>query len=158
MCAPAALAVMAAVGTAVSVVGQYQSAKAQVKAIDQQNEIQAQEIADAAGVEMTERARAARRERAAMRTRGAEAGINLGTGSFLDALQTSVLNQHYDQGLILRNESNQQRARDAQARSLMSRIQVPTALSGALAIGTSAVSGYTAGLNLQTAGQVAATG
>jgi hypothetical protein len=51
---------------------------------------------------MTERARAARRERASMRSAGAESGINMGSNSFLAGLQTSVLNQYSDQGLILR--------------------------------------------------------
>jgi hypothetical protein len=142
---------------AVSQYSAYQSGKAQTRAINQQNEIRAQEIADAAGVEMTERARAARRERAMMRTRGSEAGINLGSGSFIDALQSSVMNQYNDQGLILRNESVQQRGREAEARSALARIQVPTALSAALAIGGAAASGYAAGTSIDNAGRAAAT-
>jgi hypothetical protein len=156
MCDPVTLTAVAV--ATVGQIGQYQSAKAQVRAIDKQNEIQSQEIAEAAGVEMTERARAARRERGAMRAQGAESGINLGSNSFLAGLQTSVLNQYNDQGLILRNESNQQRARDAQAKSLMARIQVPTALSGALSIGAAGAQGYFSQKAAVAAGQKSATG
>src|SRR5262245_30042173 len=113
---------MAAIGTAVtvaataaSVYGQHQSAKAQVAAIDMQNEQRAKEIATAAGIEMTERARAARRERGAMRAAGAESGISLDSGSFMAALQASAFNQYNDQGLISYNERNQQRGREADA-------------------------------------------
>lgn len=136
---------MAAIGVGVTVAsaaasqyGQYQSAKAQVSAINQQNKLQAEEIAKAAGQEMTERARAARRERGAMRAAGSEAGINIDTsGSFTAALQASAFNQYNDQGLISYNERAQQRARQANATSSMSSIQVPNALTAALAIGSS---------------------
>ena len=158
MCEPTTLAVLSAVGTAVSIAGQHQSGKAQVKAINQQNEIQSQEIADAAGVEMTERARAARRERAALRASGAESGINLGSNSFLAALQTSVFNQFNDQGLILRNESNQQRARQAQAKSLVSQVQVPNALSAALSIGSAGIGTFANASAARRAGQRSVTG
>lgn len=159
MCEPTTI--MMGVSMAVAAVGTYgqiQSGKAQVRAIDKQNEIQAQEIAEAAGVEMTERARAARRERGAMRAAGAESGINLGSNSFLAGLQTSVLNQYNDQGLILRNESNQQRARDAQARSLTSQVHIPSALEGALTIGSAGVSGYRDARAAGFAGQKSVTG
>jgi len=159
MCEPTTIALIASTAIAgISQYGQYQSAKAQVRAIDEQNEIQAQEISEAAGLEMTERARAARRERGAMRAAGAESGINLGSNSFLAGLQTSVLNQYNDQGLILRNESNQQRARDAQARSLTSRIQVPTALSAALNIGAAGLGAYGDATAARRAGEQSATG
>jgi hypothetical protein len=124
--------------TAASVYGQHQSAVAQVKAINKQNQIQAQEIASAAGQDMTERARAARRERGAMRASGAQAGIAVDNGgSFVAALQTSALNQNIDNGLISYNERAQQRARNANYRSSLSQISMPTGLSAALAIGSS---------------------
>lgn len=137
---------MAAIGTAVTVAsaaasqyGQYQSAKAQVAAVNQQNELQAEQIAKAAGQEMSERARAARRERGQMRAAGSEMGVSIEGGSFLAALQQSAFNQYNDQGLISYNERNQQKQRHTNATSQMSSIQVPTALSAALAIGSSYV-------------------
>lgn len=151
MCEPTTLAVIAIASSAASVYGQYQSGKAQVKAINQQNEQQAQEIADAASQEMFERGRLARRERGQMRAAASEAGISLGSGSFLAALQASAFNQYNDSGLILQNEKNQQLARDARARSLMSQIQMPTALSAALQIGAAGVSTYAGAKNAQTA-------
>jgi hypothetical protein len=142
MCDP--LTVMAALtiaSTAVSTVGQIQSGKAQAKAIDQQSETRAEEIADSAGHEMSERARAARRERASLRAAGSAAGINLDTsGSFMASLNTATMNQYNDNGLISHNERTQQRARQAEAASAMSRVQIPSALEAALTIGGTAYS------------------
>lgn len=128
--------------TAASVAAQHQSAKAQTKAINEQNQVQADEIADAAGVELGERARAARRERASMRAAASESGVNLGSGSFIAALQTSISNQQNDMGLITANANNRQRARGAQAKSLMSQIQMPTAASAAFQIGAAGAGSY----------------
>jgi len=128
--------------TAASVAAQRQSAKAQVKAIDAQNAQQADEIAAAAGVELGERVRAARRERATMRASASESGINLGSGSFLSALQTSISNQQNDMGLITQNANNRQLARGVQAKSLMSQIQMPTAASAAFQIGAAGAGAY----------------
>ena len=52
------------------------------------------------------------------------------------------MNQINDQGLIIQNERNQQRAREANTRSAASQIQVPSALSAALAIGSAGVSAW----------------
>jgi hypothetical protein len=159
VCEPTTILTVASLATAaIGQVGAYQSGKAQVRAINKQNEIQAQEIAESAGVEMTESARAARRERGALRAAGAESGINLGSNSFLASLQTSVMNQYNDQGLILRNESNQQRARTASARSAASQIQIPNALSAALSIGAAGVGAYYSGQAATRAGQQSVTG
>lgn len=149
---------LAIASTAASMYGQHQSAKAQVKATNQQNELQAKEIAQKAGQQISERARMARRERASARAAASEAGVNLGSGSFLAALQTSAMNQYSDAGLISQNEKGQQAARAAQASSVMSQIQVPTALGAALAIGTTGLSALTAGQQATNAGVNAATG
>ena len=146
MCEPATLTMIAvglsATTAAVSAYSQYQTGKKQTAAIEKQNEIEAGQIADAAGVEMSERARAARRERAASRANASESGINLGSGSFLASLQTSLLNQTNDMGLISRNESNQQKARQAKANSAAAGITMPTAASAAFSIGTAAAGTY----------------
>jgi hypothetical protein len=128
--------------TAASLYAQQQSGKAQAKAINQQNQQQADEIAQQAGVEMGERMRAARRERGDMRAAASESGINLNSNSFMSALQTSVMNESNDSGLIMRNETNKQAARSAETNSLMSRIQMPTAASAAFSLGTSAAGAY----------------
>ena len=142
MCDPVTATVLAVTTAAVGQIGAYKSGKAQAAALAYQSQVQADEISRAAGNELTERARAARRERAAARAAGSEAGINLGSGSFIAALQNSAMNQINDQGLIIQNERNQQRARVAQTRSLASQIQVPSGLSAALAIGSAGVGAW----------------
>lgn len=168
MCFPVAIGALALSATQMAVVGvtlattaaslasQRQQAKAQERATNEQNAIQADEIAKSAGVELGERARAARRERASMRASASESGINLGSNSFLAALQTSQMNQSNDMGLITQNERGQQRARQANARSLMSRIQMPTAASSAFALGAAGAGAYfNVGGQIKTGSQAA---
>lgn len=132
MCNPVLLLVMAVGASIAQNVAANRAAKRQANALDEQNQIQADEIADQQGVELNERARAARRERAAARVSASEAGINLGSNSFLAMLQTSELNQSIDSGLILKNERNAQRARQARHKSNMAGIQMKTGLGIAL--------------------------
>jgi hypothetical protein len=140
--AQTAMVSLSVAATAASITAQQQSAKRQAAAISAQNQQQADEIAAAAGVELGERARAARRERASMRASASESGINLGSGSFLAALQTSISNQQNDMGLITENANNRQLARGAQAKSLMSQIQMPSAASAAFQLGAAGAGAY----------------
>jgi len=158
MCEPVTImmGVSLAIGAATAVT-QYQNAKKQVKAIARQSEIQAQEIADQKGVELTERARAARRERGAMRAAASEAGINLGSNSFLAALQTSAINEVNDSGLIIANGRAQQQARVANTNSLFAQNPVPSAWMSALQIGASGVNGYYTGKAYERAGAESVT-
>ena len=143
---------------AASVYASNKQGKAQAQLIGRQNQVQADQIADAAGQQLTERSRAARRERAMMRASGAEAGINLGSGSFLAALSTSALNQTNDAGTILQNERNQQAARQANANSLQNQNRANTAYGwGAAAqIIGAGVGGYSAGQRAGSAGSQSA--
>ena len=149
MCEPTTImlgmAALSAVTTGVSMVGQRSQAKAQVRATNKANALQAEQISDQHGVELSERARAARRERGQARVLAGEAGINLGSGSFMAQLQGSAMNQYNDSGLILQNEKAQQGSRAAQANTLMSNILKPSGAEMALTIGANAVqSGYQA--------------
>lgn len=137
--------------SAVSAYGQIQTGKAQAKAIGAQNQVQEDEIAKAAGQELTERARSARRERGSMRASASEAGVNLNSGSFVSALQTSVQNQYNDMGLIVQNEKGQQAARKANANSAMSRVQIPSYLGAALQVGADGYTGYQSGKAIEDA-------
>ena len=137
---------------AISAVSQYRNAKAQQKAIAQQSAVQADEIAQQKGEELTARARAARRERGAMRAAASESGINLGSGSFLAALSTSALNEMNDSGLIIKNGEMAQRARIAQTNSLFASHPVPNPWLQALQVGASAFGSYQRGVALQNAG------
>lgn len=133
MCNPMLIMAVVAAGASIAQnVAANKAAKRQANALDEQNQIQADEISDQKGVELNERARAARRERAAARVSASEAGINLGSNSFLAMLQTSEINQSMDSGLILKNERNTQRARQASHKSNMAGIQMKTGLGIAL--------------------------
>lgn len=163
MCEPisATTAIMIGLSAATTAAGlytQHQSAKKQVAAINEANEAQADEISKAAGKEMTERARAARRERGAMRAAASESGLNLASGSFMAALQTSAFNQYNDQGTVIQNERGQQRSRAARARSEMAGVQMPDYLSGALRIGASAYGAYDRDQEAKKHGSTRATG
>ena len=116
MCDPVSLTIAAvmAAGSIASNVAANKAADAQAKAINAQGEIRSEEIADSAGAELDERARAARRERAAARVAASESGISLGSNSFLAMLQASEIDQSIDSGLILKNQRNQQRANTAE--------------------------------------------
>lgn len=128
-------AIVAAIAVVASVAQNVQAnraASAQAKAITAQNQIKANQISDQMGQQIDERARAARRERAAARVSASESGINLGSNSFLAMLQTSEVNQSIDSGLILHNEANLQKQRQTDYRSYMSQIHMKTGLGIAL--------------------------
>lgn len=135
-----AMVISSVVSTGVSMYSQREQAKAQIKATDNANALQAEQISDQTGVELSERARAARRERGSARVLAGEAGVNLGSGSFLAQLQGSAMNQYNDSGLILQNEKSQQASRQAQTDTLMSNIWKPSAGEMALTIGAAGVS------------------
>ena len=139
---PWIIAGIAAVGSIATNMAANKAADRQAKAFAQQNEIAQEEIADRHGNELNERARAARRERAAARVAASESGINLGSNSFLAMLQTSEINQAIDSGLIVRNERTQQRARQAQYKSNLAGLTKKTGLGIALDAFSSGASAY----------------
>lgn len=79
--------------------------------VDRQNEQRADEIGDAASVELNERARAARRARASARAAASGAGINLNSASFLAELTAGLATQDVSAGLVVKNQNNQQKSR-----------------------------------------------
>lgn len=146
MCDPITLGIAAvmAVGSIANNIAGNKAADAQAKAINAQGEIRSEEIADAAGADLDERARAARRERAAARVAASESGISLGSNSFLAMLQASEIDQSIDSGLMLKNQRNQQRANTAEVKSSLAGIQKKTGLGIALDAGIAGVNGYQA--------------
>lgn len=129
MCNPAiALAAVAAVASVANNVQQNKANKAYQKSLDKQNAVRQEEIRKQAGQELTERARAARRERGSARAAASAAGVNLDSNSFLAMLTTSEVAQTNDSGTILYNERAAQRARHAEYASMLSRIQYKTGL------------------------------
>ena len=127
-----AMVAIAVIGSVMQNKAANKAADRQTAALEHQNQIRADEISEQQGHELTERTRAARRERAAARVSAAESGVNLGSNSFLAMLQTSEINQSIDSGLILKNESNMQRARQAQHASNLAGIQKKTGLGIAI--------------------------
>jgi len=146
MCAVAAIpwiiGGMMAVGTMVEMKNQNKQMQRQANALAVQNNVAQQEIADQHGQQINERMRAARRERAAARVAASESGINLGSNSFLAMLQTSEINQSIDSGLILHNESTQQRARNAQYQSNLAGLTKNTGLGIAVGGASAFAQGY----------------
>lgn len=135
----AAVAVVASIASNISANKQMRK---QEKAINRQNAIRQKEISKQAGQELTQRARAARRERGAARAAAGAAGVNLDSNSFLAMLTTSEVNQVNDSGTILFNERSAQSARDAQYRSALSQIQYKNGLGIALDAAQAGFSAY----------------
>lgn len=122
------MAVVAVVSSIASNMSKNKAAQKQADALNKQGEIRSEEIADAAGAKLDERARAARQERAAARVAASESGIGLGSNSFLAMLQASELDQSADSGLIIKDHRNQQRANTAAVQSSMSGLQLKSKL------------------------------
>lgn len=136
------LAGLTIASTAASVYAGNKQAQAQADAINAQNRVQAEQISRQAAQQMSENAKRAYIERGAMRAAAAESGINLGSNSFLAALQTSAMNQYNEAGTIVYNERASQDARQARARSLGAQLTKDTALSAALKIGGTAANSF----------------
>lgn len=139
---PLIMAAIAVVGSVMQNRANNKAMKRQQDALEHQNEVRAEEIADAASAEMNERARAVRKARASARAVASEAAINLSSGSFLAQLQTFEAQQDIDAGLVTKNENNRQRARNADFNSGLSRIQYKTGLGIAMDAAMAGASAY----------------
>lgn len=139
---PWIVAGLMAVQTVVTMRAENRAAREAANNLAIQNANQQEEIADQAGNEINERARAARRERAAARVSASEAGINLGSNSFLAMLQASEISESIDSGLILRGEKLRQRSRESQYRANLSQLTRHTGLGIATGAVVAGVQGY----------------
>ncbi|WP_156518408.1 virion core protein, T7 gp14 family [Sphingobium sp. EP60837] len=128
--------------TAASIVGQMQSAKAQNKAIEQQAEAVAEENRLSASADMFERDRAARREQSRIRTAAGEAGLVLNSGAIENLLMDSAMQNELANDRTLANRESRDKANIAEANSMYSKVQSPTALGAGLQIGASAASAW----------------
>jgi hypothetical protein len=144
MCDPITLTVLAVGASIATNIAANKAAARQEKALNKANAIQAEQISDAAGVELDRRARQARQERAAARVAASESGINLGSNSFLALLQESEVNQSIDQSLILKEERNRQEARQSEYESRLSTIQKKTGLGILFDGAVAGISAYSA--------------
>lgn len=128
--------------TTAGVVAQAKTAKAQAKAINNQLEVTAEENRKQASAELFDQMRASRREQARIRTGAGEAGLSLGSGSVENLLLDSAMQLEFKQDRTLANMESRHNANVAEAESMMSRIQKPTALGAGLQVGASAASAW----------------
>lgn len=148
------IAVGASVATAaVGYVAAKQNATNQQKAIDQQADTRATQVADAAAQQESAAAMNARQARSQSIVAAGESGINLGSNSFIASLQTTTQNQYENEGLIMENEKNQQNADTAETQSLLdTKANSPTFLGGALNVALSGADAYMSSTNAYKSG------
>lgn len=147
MCEPiTAAAIMSAVATvastAASVSAQAKAAKAQTKAINEQVAVDREENRQQASAELFDEMRATRREQARIRAAAGEAGLSLGSGSVEALLMDSAQQGEFQTDRTLANMESRHQAELAQANSMMSKIQKPTALGAGIQIGSAIADGY----------------
>lgn len=138
MCLPAvAAAALIAAGTqAVGIVASNQMAKAQNRALQQQNDLRKKEIDKAATAEINARLREMRREQSRIMVAAGEAGLSLQSGSVETLLLDSIQQAELANDVSLANRESRKLASDAETQS---RMQAKTTLLGAgLRIGLAA--------------------
>ena len=155
MCEPISLGTgLGIASSAAGAVGAYQQAQGQRAALEASARQRAAELSDQQEVELGERVRAGRRERARLRVAAGEAGLALSSGSFEAQIADSFSQQGQDAGNIrFRGRQSERSLRtgvNAQAASIVG--DSPLALAGAgLQIAGSGLSGYQQGLSIRKA-------
>lgn len=134
-----------------------QSGKRQVKALDEANELRAGQIAKQGGAELMQVSREARRSQGEARATASEAGINLGSNSFLALLQNSAFNASFDSGLVSYNNEEAQKGRQSEYTSRLAGINIPTNLGIGLSMAQGGMQGYQTAQSMQAAGIAAGT-
>jgi hypothetical protein len=129
--------------TAASVIGQAKAAKAQTMAINEQRVVVREEARQEATGQLFDQMRAARREQASIRTAGGEAGLSLSSGGSIESLLLdSAMQSEMAQDRTIANMESSHRANEAQADSMLSKIEKPTAFGAGLQIASAAASGW----------------
>lgn len=144
MCLPLALAIpigLAVAGTAVSVVGQIQSANATNAAIKAQEKTQEKQIDQQTAQEITDRLRQARVDMGRIMVAAGESGLSLDSGA-VKALQNDAAMQASlaNETSLANQESRKQAARDAANSEMKAK---PTLLGAGLQIAIAGVSAAT---------------
>jgi hypothetical protein len=139
MCDPVTIAVGIAVATtAVSVVGQIQSANAENKAIKQSLKAKDKEIDQAAAQEINDRLREARREQGRIMVAAGESGLSTSSGSVEALLTDAEMQATLSNQTSLANRESRRDAARAEANANM--VTKPTALGAGLQIALSGAS------------------
>lgn len=135
-----------AASAAVSTIAAKQQASAQAATIQAQSQLRANQTRAAAGQQMEQAAMKARQQQAQSVAAASAAGVNVGSNSFMESMQTTNMNQANESGLILEQDQNQQQANIAETQSLLnSEASSPTFVGGALDIGLAGAGGVMAG-------------
>lgn len=152
MCDPVtasvALAVTAVASTGASLIAQSQTAKAQAKAINNQLEVTQEEARQEASGELFDQMRATRREQARIRAAAGEAGLSTTSGNIEALLSDSAMQGKLQRDRTIANLESRHRANHAEAESMMSHVQKPTALGAGIQLASAAASGWS---GIQTA-------
>lgn len=146
MCDPVTAAIVVGVtsvaSTGASLVAQSSAAKAQTKALNKQAAVAQEETRREATGELFDSMREARREQGRIRAAAGEAGLSLTSGSVEDLLMDSAMQGELRDDRTLANMEARHRSNVAEAESMASRIQKPTALGAGLQLGASAASAW----------------
>ncbi|WP_406853358.1 hypothetical protein WEU32_06890 [Brevundimonas sp. BH3] len=151
------MAVVAVASTAMTMVSEYQSAKHQMAAIDQQLAQAQKQVETSRVAELNDRQRVARKEAARVKVAAGQQGLNI-TGSVTSMLNDSLMQNQLAKERINLNAENEEGAAIAEANSMYSRVERPTALGAALKLGMSGAQGYYSGKSMQISRKNASKG
>ena len=146
MCDPVTAAVVVAAttvaATGAGIAAQAKAAKTQTKAIRHQQEVVAEENRLAASGELFDQMRAARREQGKIRAAAGEAGLSTTSGNIESLLMDSAMQQELAHDRTIANMESRHAANTAEAASMLSKIQKPTALGAGIQLANAAASGW----------------
>lgn len=146
MCDPVTAAVVVGVtavaSTGAQIVAQSKAAKKQTAALREQIAAGKEETRAEASAELFESVREARREQGRIRAQAGESGLSLTSGSVEAMLLDSAMQGELREDRILSNMESRHRANTAEAESIASRIQKPTALGAGLQLASAAASAW----------------
>ena len=136
MCDPLTIGIGLAVATtAVSTIGQIQSANAANAAIKQQYAAKTKQIDQAASDEINQRLRQMRRDEARIQVAAGESGLSLGSGSVQALMSDAEMQAGLSNATSLANRESRKEAARADANAAM--VSKPTALGAGLQIALS---------------------
>lgn len=144
MCDPVS-AVLGAISVASTIGGQVaanKSAKAQVKAINNQRALVREETRREATNDLFDQMRDMRRQQGRIRSAAGEAGLSLSSGAVEGLLYDTAMQMELQGDRTLANMESRHTANESEAASMMSRIQKPTALGAGLQIAAAGLSAY----------------
>ncbi len=134
---------MSAANAAAGAVAQTKTANRQTDAINRQRAVVREETRQQASGELFDRMRAGRREQGKIRAAAGGAGLSLAnSGSISQLLLDSAMQTELAHDRTLANMESRHRANEAEADSMLSRIQKPTAFGAGLQIASAAASGW----------------